>query len=747
MNDILLDSYLWRELSMFKGKKVKLIVIICILFSTIISLATNSSNYGFNLAKASSFESHTPDSINTSDKSNCVKLGEWDPNVGEVKDIFVVDDLAFVACGFGGLQIINISDMANPIFLDNYEDEPIVSSIFVKDTYGYAICRLKLVILNVENPSNIFEVSSFELEGVPKNLVVVNHRVFVAIPYRGLYIIDVSNKANPYELSFYSIPGKYSRSIYVKDDFAYVCFEGDGLEIFDISILSSPFKVSSFNPTDIFYDFTMKDEFGYIAAYDMGVHIVNLTLKDSPTLLTTYIDPGIINDKPVSVSISEDILYYFDNVYLRAMNVSNPILPIKIDELNTGYFSNGIITNDQSAFLLLENFGLEILNISNPTNLTTINSIFFGGFTEDVLVSNDIAFVANQHAGLSILNVSDHSNPFEISIIDHDTLDDVKCLYLQKNLLYVGNFLELVIINVTDITNPIILSRTSIQGICEDIIVSGNVTFIASRVKGLEIYNTTDPLNPQFESLYSISAFNLGIDLVDNYIYLASFSNGLIIIDVSNIGSPEFVAQVNIDDNFYHDVQVFDGYAIVANTQFGMEIYDVHDLSSITKLSTRPIGQATSVYIQGDWVYAISYDQGFFVYNWLVPNGPLELASFDEGAFPERVHAINNTFYIANGFGGLRILELDMLDTDSDFLPDFLEDGYYISNKTNVDSDSDGYWDGYEVFNGYNPTDPNDPVPYFSTAMSIPIEFLILFTTISVSTIYLNRLIKKRKRK
>lgn len=45
-------------------------------------------------------------------------------------------------------------------------------------------------------------------------------------------------------------------------------------------------------------------------------------------------------------------------------------------------------------------------------------------------------------------------------------------------------------------------------------------------------------------------------------------------------------------------------------------------------------------------------------------------------------------------------------DTDGDSLTDKEEIEVYKTDPTKVDTDGDGYWDGFEVINGYNPTGP-----------------------------------------
>ncbi|MFQ5834199.1 MAG: SBBP repeat-containing protein [Candidatus Thorarchaeota archaeon] len=60
-------------------------------------------------------------------------------------------------------------------------------------------------------------------------------------------------------------------------------------------------------------------------------------------------------------------------------------------------------------------------------------------------------------------------------------------------------------------------------------------------------------------------------------------------------------------------------------------------------------------------------------------------------------------------------------DSDNDLLDDYLEYHVYHTNLTNPDTDGDSFPDGWEVENGHDPNDPEDPPP----DLGVPTMFLI----------------------
>ena len=723
------------------GKNISLNSVLCLIILLSIFQAYSLSNDFVFETDYLSFESSIVDNFDKSSIDDCKLVGQWDPNIGWISDLFVVDDLAFIACEQGGLHILNITDIINPFFIGSYEEEFFVLGIFVVDSLAYLACGSKLVILDCSDPSNIIKLGSLQTDGVAYDLVISGSYAYIADNVKGLLIIDVSIPSNPTLIKTYHVTEKDAQNIFVNGNYAFVCYENAGLDIVDISSPSSPSFVASFNPSNNFYDVIVKDSIGYIAAYDTGIYIVNFTDLSSPELLFTYVDSNLIVDQPTSISLVDDILFITNCIFFQLLNVSNPFAPLEISEYETDELGEKVFIQNGFAFLLLNEFGLEIINVTDSLSPISVSSVHFGGRTNDVFVVDDYAFIANQWAGVSILDVSDPRNPTEISSINDGAINIVHCIYVQNDLIYIGNGIGLVIIDITDIYNPLIISSIDNPGISDNIVVIDSFAYIASRGVGLEIYNISNPLDPRLISIYSVVDFCLGLDIVDNTAYLTSFHNGIHIIDITNKSDPQLIKKFNTEDELQYDIQVFNGYALVANSELGMQIFDIRDLSGITKLCTRSIGQATNVFIQGDWVYAISYDQGFFAYNWFYATGPILIASFYDNSYPERVFAVRNTFYVANSYAGLKILKLDMLDTDLDELPDYLEEHPYETNITNVDTDSDGYTDGDEVFNGFDPTDPNDPNFNFTPSttnnpsISVPIKFIPILVFITIVAI------------
>ncbi|HUU78721.1 MAG TPA: hypothetical protein VMX55_10270, partial [candidate division Zixibacteria bacterium] len=299
------------------GKKFSLNTILCLIIILSVFQTTNYWNEFVSETNSSSLDFIQNNKIEKSSINNCELLGQWDPNIGLANDVFVLDDLAFIACEQGGLHILNITDITNPFFIGSYEEESFVLGIFVVDSHAYLACGSKLVILDCSDPSNIIKLGSLQTEGLPYDLVVSGSYAYIADNVKGLLIVDVSIPSNPILIKTYHVTEKEVQNIFVNGNYAFICYENAGLDIVDISSPSSPSFVTSFSPSNNFYDVIVKDSIGYIAAYDTGVYIVNFTDLSSPELLFTYVDSNLIVDQPTSISLVDDILFITNCIFFQ----------------------------------------------------------------------------------------------------------------------------------------------------------------------------------------------------------------------------------------------------------------------------------------------------------------------------------------------------------------------------------------------------------------------------------------------
>ncbi|MFX1490245.1 MAG: hypothetical protein ACFFBI_13925, partial [Promethearchaeota archaeon] len=156
-------------------------------------------------------------------------------SVGVYNDVKIRNDCAFIAKGYEGIEIFNISNLHNIRSIANYSD-----------TYNNS-----------------------------QALTFWGNYLLVADRFDGLEILDISNLANPQKISQYVDGYNRATHIEVVDNLAIISDRADGIEIINISNPLNPFEVASYSDSyNNTWGCAATSRFLYIAdAYD-GLQVV-----------------------------------------------------------------------------------------------------------------------------------------------------------------------------------------------------------------------------------------------------------------------------------------------------------------------------------------------------------------------------------------------------------------------------------------------------------------------------------------
>ncbi len=240
-----------------------------------------------------------------SDKSNPLKIAEISLS-GDAMHILAAESLAYAACGFAGLQIIDIS---------NIEDMRIISSFVAEGSSNYYASRLQLKentlfmadaagglkIIDVSIPEKPELLSTFAStnQGSIEDVLVESNAAFLADYRAGLVIVDISDLKNPRLISETRTSGMPYGLCKVEDKqgnmFILLADYNKGMKIIDVSDLSKPFIVGQYDQPKNAVSIAAKASTAFIADYHLGTIQIDITDLKEPLLVKTF-DSGKTND-------------------------------------------------------------------------------------------------------------------------------------------------------------------------------------------------------------------------------------------------------------------------------------------------------------------------------------------------------------------------------------------------------------------------------------------------------------------
>lgn len=240
-------------------------------------------------------------------------------------------------------------------------------------------------------------------------IVVSGKHAFVAGGFYGLYVVDISNPANPIVVG-HAYDGGTAYGVAVSGNYAFLANDSDGLRIYDVSNPATPKSIGWTNDVSSGRNVAVVGNLAYLA--NGALLIYDVSDPTSPKKLG-FVIPGPTG-AAYDVAVKGNYAYmtsYSDG--LRICDVSNPTNPFVVGykTLSAGN-AVSVCLSEHRAYVGAESGGLEIFDISNPTNAVRVGGV--SGFAWTAYVVEPIAFFEDL-SGLGMFDVSNPSAPVALA--------------------------------------------------------------------------------------------------------------------------------------------------------------------------------------------------------------------------------------------------------------------------------------------------------------------------------------------
>jgi len=157
--------------------------------------------------------------------------------------------------------------------------------------------------------------------------------------YHNMRVVDISDPESLKLGNKVDFAG-YVKNVAVNNDLAYIACGGDGMYIYNVADNENIFEVGHCQTRGLAIDVTISGDYAYVADYDSGLTIVDITDPSSPQTVGGYVTPGYT----VNVTADSDLVYivdvtydHIDSVGLRVIDVSVPSAPQLAGFYTLGY--------------------------------------------------------------------------------------------------------------------------------------------------------------------------------------------------------------------------------------------------------------------------------------------------------------------------------------------------------------------------------------------------------------------------
>lgn len=643
--------------------------------------------------------------------SRPVMIGHF-VTVGEASDLWLNQDIAYLADDVLGLTVVNVRDPRQMTWLGSNNKFGPARQLSAQD--GHILVRGerdRLALLDITQPGQPRLISMFDAGsaarsaqyfgdvtlvvddqglrwwhtrnaqmpamnsagsnlGGSRRVEIRDNIAYVADWFSGLHLYDISNPLAPRHLSGLHTPGS-AKGVLLMDNYAFVGDDDHGLQVVDISNAGAPRLLASLPTTGLAYTMRRAGNLLYLADHRGGWNIIDITRPAEPKLLVNVDTPG----KAWSLELYQHYVYVADDrTGLLIYDVSNPQQPQQVGLFDPAGYVEDVLIRGQTAYVALFDQGLYILDLADPVKPVIVSHLPSYGNARGMALEGDMLYLADWDAGLLLVDVSKPAAPV---IRGHfDTSGSAWGVAVQGDNAYVmdwwGGFK---VVDVSQPGSPRLVSEYHLRGALDHISLREGYAFVAGAGTGLQVFDVNNPDGPIWMAGIDVSGEVSAMVAGAGRVYVATQSGGLALVDIDNPFQPALLAQYDLAV-VAKKLRVTGGLLYLLDTQGAIQVWDVNE-----DLNPKRLAYLSGGYRDFDVLgaqLAVVGAQGASLLDMSAPAAPRVLVNVPAAKDVGRITLVADRMYLLGDVSGLQILVSNAQGTYTEF-------GHYALQDASVD--------------------------------------------------------------
>ena len=237
------------------------------------------------------------------------------------KDIKMRGEYIYLADRYSGLRIIDISDPYNLVEV-GFFDTPDYScyEVELKDSLAFTATDNSITILNVENPDSIFEVSALYNHGGNISICTAlfdNYTVWSIGD--SIHILDTAEPSNPGLIGSCQI-SVFPQCIEIDENYAYIpSFSPGGVSVVNLEDPTHPYEEALLFENVQLEDAEVDGDYCYLALYDGAFEIWDISNLSNPQMIGSYNTLGAGQE----ITLCDTLVFFGASPYFYIFDVSD----------------------------------------------------------------------------------------------------------------------------------------------------------------------------------------------------------------------------------------------------------------------------------------------------------------------------------------------------------------------------------------------------------------------------------------
>lgn len=475
---------------------------------------------------------------------------------------------------------------------------------------GYAWCAAGaggLDVLKVGDVGQPVKVGSLGINGYVQAIYAQDALLILAGGQSGLWFVSVENPTRPKVIGHLDTPGEAS-ALDGTGDILYVADGTSGLATVDISQPSKPQLLGHTNVSGVALDVRVNDQMAVVAAGVGGLHCLSLANPFAPKARGWFRAAEDIR----AVCLEGDIAMVAGGGQgLLILDVGNLASPVLLASVPTDGIATNIANDGFQVYVTGSQGGMQVVDASLPTSPRTVSLYSELGEARAVSLAGGYAYVAGGHEGLKVIDLYDpdaEQGSFDHSgnIVDADIAGDLAVIADRSSQ-------QIALINLAYIKRPIRERSWSVNGDPYAVATDGELFVTALADGGIMVADLHAQGDMGQPAYLDLGGEPQAVALVGDRAYVASGSAGFYIIDLKWPHFPRILYHQSLEATT-KDLVVEGDRMLVVNHLHGLMLYDISQSTPILLTTANQASFPTQLAISGDRVFVADLTVGVWCF-------------------------------------------------------------------------------------------------------------------------------------
>jgi len=575
-------------------------------------------------------------------RDGIVTTADWDTVAGELRlprfsvsivgwwnssdfsyDVAVAGDIAYVADGGSGLQVINITDPTHPARIATLDTPGTASGIAVAGNYAYIADGATVRVIDIHNPASPTAAGSVSITGgTARNIALSGDYAYVAAAAAGLVVLNITHPSTPAIAGTYDTPGS-ANDVALDGDYAYVVDSSSGVTALSISDPTHPAGIWAMDTPGSARGIAVAGDYAYVADFNGGLQVFDISDRTDPQIPASLSLSGYA----YGAAVDGDRLYIAAGMAgVHTIDITNPTTPVLRETCDTPGDARALSMAGHHAFVTDRQYGLQVLEVNEDVPLEPA-TLFPTTYTPlKIKITGDYLFTTNAYQGLLVVDLSDPDNLVPAGSCDTGYAGG---LDVAGDYVYLADHeYGLRVIDIRDQHSPLLVATLDTPGNAYDVTVDGDYAYVGDQASGVQVVNIADPLHPVIVGHFATTDWAWTVAIDGDYAFVAEYGAGMRVLDITNPANPISVGLCDTPGSVT-DVVVAGDYAYLAGSPPGLFVMSISNPASPSIAGTCNLSTTgRSVRVQGNRAYVTTY-AGLSVVDITDPAHPVLVDSYD----------------------------------------------------------------------------------------------------------------------